>query len=116
MEKSVGLLLRVGLAFVFGYASISAFLDPNAWIGFFPQFLKNIFPNQILLYSHSLAEIILAIWLLSGKWTKYAAAVSALALLSIIIFNLGSLDIIFRDIGLFFMALALYYEVGSDGV
>lgn len=103
----VSFLLRSGLAIVFLYAAISAFLNPLAWVGFIPNFVKNIIPALLFLKIHSAAEIILALWLLSNKKTFYAAVVSALAMLSIVIFNITALEIVFRDIAILFGALAL---------
>ncbi len=105
------LLLRLGLAFVFVYAAYSSFLNPESWIGFFPNFIRAIVPENILLTGFSLVEIVLGVWLVSGFKTFYAAAVASLLLLGIVIFNLAIMDLIFRDIGLFFASLALL--VGS---
>ena len=99
--------LRVALAVPLLYAAIAATLQPEAWIGFMPQFLQNLLPASLLLGAHSLLNAALAIWLLSGWKTVYAAALSALVLLTIIVLNLGTLDIIFRDIGLFLAAVSL---------
>ncbi len=100
-------ILRVGLAVPFLFAAIDATLQPEAWIGFIPFFLRNIFPESLLLGAHSLFDFTLALWLLSGWKTKYAAAFSALNLATIIIVNLAALDIIFRDVGLLLAAVAL---------
>ena len=105
--KIASFVLRVALAVPFLYAAIAATLQPEAWVGFIPYFVRNILPESLLLATHSLMKTILALWLLSGWKTKYAAAVSALALLTIIVLNLASLDIIFRDIGLLLAAVAL---------
>ena len=45
-----------------------------------------------------------------NDWNSFLAGlISAATLLGIIVFNLGALDIVFRDIGLFFAALALAF-------
>ena len=106
-EKLAILFLRVGIATVFLYASVAAMLDPNSWIGFFPEFLRNIFPEKLLLYTHSIAELILALWIFSGWKMFYAGLLSAGALLTIIIANITLFDIVFRDIAIFFAALVL---------
>ncbi len=103
----ISFFLRVGLAIVFLYAAVAAFLDPNSWIGFLPSPLRAMLPAQALLTAFSIYEIILALWLLSGKKTYYAAILSGLTMLAIIVFNMGALDIIFRDVAILFMALAL---------
>ena len=104
---SPALLLRLGLAFTFLYAAISGFLEPDAWIGFFPEWLRVLLPPNILLTTFGIFEIAIAFWLLSGRYIYWAAHIYALTMVGIVVFNLGALDITFRDIGLAFAALAL---------
>lgn len=106
-QKTVLILLRLGIAFGFFYAAIFSFLNPNDWIGFFPIFLRNFFGAGLILPAFSFYEIILGFWLLSGKYGFAAGLISAATFLSIIVFNLGAFDIVFRDVGLFFAVLAL---------
>ncbi len=100
-------ILRLGIATVFLYAAIAGYLQPQNWIGYLPQFLRNIFPSNVLLMFFGAYEIILSIWLLWGKRVFLAALISALTLLGIIVTNIGALDIVFRDIAIFFAALSL---------
>jgi len=102
-QKLISFLLRLGIAFSFFYAAIASFLNPTAWIGFFPSFLQ----YDSLLTVYSIFEIILGGWLLLGKKVFYAAVLSALTLFGIVVFNLGALDIVFRDIPILFAAIAL---------
>ena len=106
-EQFISFLLRAGLAVVFLYAAVASFLDPNSWIGFLPQFLRNIVPANILLILFSIYEIILGLWLLSGKKIYPAAILAIITMASIVIFNMGALDIVFRDVAILFAALAL---------
>lgn len=99
--------LRLGLAFVFLYAAISAFINPDAWTGFLPTFLRAAFPAKTILMIFSVSEVALSLWLFSGRSTRFAAAIAALMLLGIVLTNLKVLDLTFRDVGLFFAALAL---------
>ncbi|MBI2446915.1 MAG: DoxX family membrane protein [Parcubacteria group bacterium] len=109
-ERKIAIfLLRLGLAFVFFYAAIFSFLNPNDWIGFFPIFIRDILSVQFLLITFSFYELILGFWLISGKWQFYAGLISAATLLGIIIFNFGAFDIVFRDVGLFFASLAFVF-------
>ncbi|MEK6939732.1 MAG: hypothetical protein AABX31_03305 [Nanoarchaeota archaeon] len=100
-------MLRTALAVPFLFVAIDATLQPEAWVGFIPFFLRNLFPETLLLGAHAVFDFILAVWLLSGWKIKYAAAFSALNLAAIIIVNLTALDIIFRDVGLLLAAIAL---------
>jgi uncharacterized membrane protein YphA (DoxX/SURF4 family) len=102
-----GLLLRIGLAIVFMYAAISAFITPKEWIGYLPSVLTNHLPAETVLHIFSTCELLLAAWLLSGIYTKYAALVCAAMLAGITFTNFDLFAISFRDIGLMFAALAL---------
>lgn len=107
-ECLVPLFLRLGLAFSFLYAAIAAFFDPLSWIGFFPSFAHAIIPNDTLLLSmFGLIETALALWLLSGKRILLPSIAAFLLLVGIVVFNGNSMDILFRDVSLAFMALAL---------
>lgn len=112
MEESdrfrlVSFLLRAGLAIVFFYAAISSLLNPTAWIGFMPGWIRDIVPGNLSLTGFSVFQLVLGTWLLSNKKIFFAAVISALTLLAILFFNTGALDIIFRDVAIFFMSLAL---------
>ena len=75
--------------------------------------MRNIIDGNILLVFHHIFNIVLALWLLSGKKIFYAAILSSVAIFFITLFNLGAFDIVFRDIGLLFAAIALavmHYE------
>lgn len=107
------LLLRIGLAFAYLYAAVAAFITPNNWIGFFPSFLTSLVPVNLLLTSFSIFEIVLALWLLSGKKVVWSALISAFMQASIVLVTLSGLDIVFRDVGLLFASLALF-SLGKD--
>lgn len=101
------LLLRIGLASVFLYASAAATISPNDWVGFIPPFLQTILPAATFLMIFSLFQVVLAVWLLIDRYTRYAAILTGLTIAGIMMVNLGSLDVTFRDIGLIFAAAAL---------
>ncbi|MBI2453054.1 MAG: hypothetical protein HYV55_02390 [Parcubacteria group bacterium] len=105
------LFLRLGLAFTLLYAAWSAFQNPLNWIGFLPSGLISLVPSQVktqdVLMAFSVFQVGLALLLLLGKYLVPTSLVVSVLLLSIIWFNLGAMDILFRDIGLFFAALAL---------
>lgn len=106
-ERLISFLLRAGIAIAFLYAAIAAFLDPFSWVGFMPSWIDAIVPRSILLSLFSTYEIVLALWLLSGKQIFRAATLSSATLFFIILFNISSLDILFRDVPILFAALAL---------
>ena len=102
-------LLRIGLVIVFLYASISALMHPLNWEGFVPNFLAKEIAADTVIKVISVYELVLVIWLLSGKYIKYCGLLCALTFAGIILFNISQLITTFRDIGLMFMAAALYF-------
>ena len=100
-------ILRTGLAVVFLYAGIAAFISPNNWIGYIPEFIGNFITKAFILTIFSAYEVILALWLLSGKKQFIASIFSSITLICIIIANITILDIVFRDIAILLMAVAL---------
>ena len=100
-------LLRIGLASVFLYAALGSLLSPQDWLWYLPDWILKIAPAEPLLMSHALFELLLGVWLLSGKKTMYAALLAAADLLIIVLSTLSIMDVVFRDVGLIFAALAL---------
>lgn len=103
----ISVLLRVGLAFTLLYAAIAGFMNPLSWIGFIPSFIANSMSVMVALKIFGIIQIILAIWLLSNWKIYYAAKINAALVLAIILFNLGAMGILFRDVAIFFASLAL---------
>lgn len=116
LGKAAEWTLRIGLAFAFLYPPLNALVDPLAWIGYFPPFVKGYVPDLVLLHAFGAVEIILALWILSG-WRVYWPALAATGmLLGIVVFNLSNFQVLFRDISLAAMALALsMLSYGHDG-
>lgn len=100
-------VLRFGLAFVFVYAAVAIYLRPADWIGFVPAFIDSILDRQTFLQLHALFDLVLAIGLALNVKIFYAAIFSVLNLAGIVIFNVGALDVVFRDIGLLTAAVSL---------
>src|SRR3989344_3149457 len=99
-------ILRLGIAFTFIYAGISSLISPSSWVGFIPNFTEIIISKELFLILYSVVEIILGIWLLSKWKVFYSSLISAVLLLIITLPNIGAMDIIFRDIGLFLAAVS----------
>lgn len=101
------IVLRIGLAFVFGYA-VSAFLmGASDWSQYYPQWASNILPTDIFLIFFSIFEVILVIWLLSGKWVFAAAWIAAATIFLLTAVNLDLFNILFRNVAIFSAAVAL---------
>lgn len=100
-------LIQLGLAAVLIYAGTSQLQKPNDWTTYFPSFVPSSISLITLVKVVAVFELLVAIWLLSGKYLKLAGLLCALTFSGIIIFNLHVLIITFRDIGLLFASLAL---------
>ena len=103
----ISFLLRSGLAIAFLYAGISSFLNPTNWIGFVPNFIELIIPKEIFLIIFSAYEILLGAGLLFDYKTFTLSILSSATLFLILFGNIMNLEILFRDIAILFMALAL---------
>src|SRR3989344_9147581 len=103
----ISFLLRAGLAIAFFYAGISSFLAPTNWIGFVPNFIGAIISKEIFLMSFSGYQILLGIGLLFDYKTFMLSILSSLTLFLIVSGNIMSLELLFRDVAILFMALAL---------
>lgn len=106
-ENISDLLLRIGLAFAFLYPPINAIFDPSAWIGYFPPFMYGIVPDEVLLHSFGVVEIIIALWILSGWRVFWPSVVAFAMLLGIVVFNVPNFQVLFRDLSIATMALVL---------
>ncbi|HXB11173.1 MAG TPA: hypothetical protein VNZ45_04230, partial [Bacteroidia bacterium] len=89
--KIASVLLRVGLAVVLLYAAISSIRHPLLWVGFLPTFLTEKISATTLIKIFAIYELILAGWLISGKYLKYCAILSALTFGGIVITNISQL-------------------------
>lgn len=108
------LVLRIGVAFAFLYPAIDAFFDPYTWIGYFPKFLHGLLPNLVLLHSFGAIEMVIAVWILSGKRILWPSIAATALLTAIILFNLGDFQIIFRDVSIAAISLALAIRASRE--
>ncbi len=108
-ESLADLVLRIGLVFAFLYPPINALSDPNSWIGYFPQFTRGIVDDTMLLHLFGVVEVIIALWILSGKKVFYPAALAFLMLVGIVVFNMSGFQVVFRDLSI--AAIALYLAI-----
>lgn len=106
-DNAPQLLLRLGLAITFLYATIAAFITPSDWVGYLPSMLTSHIDAKTVLYFFDAFQLVLVILLVSGIYVRWAAWLTALTILGIITSNYHLFIITFRDFGLFFMAVAL---------
>jgi hypothetical protein len=102
-------ILRLGIAFSFIYPPISALFNPYAWVGYFPAFVSTLpFDGLVLLHIFGIIEISIALWILFGKNLRIPLLFVTTMLIAIIGFNTNQLDVLFRDIPIIGMCIALY--------
>lgn len=101
------LVLRLGLAFAFLYPAISAVFYPDDWIGYFPDLLKGYVPDTILLHAFGVTEAIIGLWIIWGKRLFIPSLVASIYLVLIVLLNWQGMQVLFRDISILGMSLAL---------
>ena len=99
--------LRVGLAFVFAYASYEICVNPANFLKYTPKFILSIVPENMFLYTFGVAELVLAAWLLTGWKPEYPSIISVMLMVGIIVFNPEYFQILFRNVAIGFGGLAL---------
>lgn len=116
MGKTSNLLLRIALAFAFAYPAYGFWTTPNNWIGYLPSFVKNAgvlaqagISESVLVMMIAGFHLLIALWLLSGWRIFIPSLIAAVFLGTVVYFNLNQLDILFRDISLALVALALAF-------
>lgn len=103
------IVLRTGLAFAFLYPPLNALVDPNAWIGYFPPFTRGVVDDMIMLHAFGVLEVIIAIWILWGRYIFYPAAAAFVLLVAIVVLDYTEFQVVFRDLSI--AAIALYFTI-----
>ncbi len=110
MDKRTSLLLRTGVAFAFLYPPLSVWIfggDPSGWTGYFPELVRGYVADTTLLTLFEVVEVVIALWILSGWRILIPCALATFMLAAIVIFNGAQFVVLFRDISIAAMALAL---------
>lgn len=106
-NKFIDYSLRLGLSFAFIYPAVSAFIEPNDWIGFIPVFIRNFVSADIFLPIYSIVELTIGVGIIFARNPFYYSVAGAVLLSAVVILNIGSFDLVFRDISIIGMATAL---------
>ena len=115
-DRFSDVILRAGLAFAFLYPPINAVFDPISWIGYLPHFVRGFVPDIVVLHSFGLLEVAIALWILSGKRILLPCIMAATILAVIVVLNLQDFQIIFRDVAIAAIAVALAVKAYSVSV
>ena len=112
-QKYAPVVLRVALSIVFLWFGFSQWNNPAQWFGFLPSWTTSLGLSQAtLIYLNGSFEIIFAILLLAGVFTRVVALLLTLHLLSITV-SLGYGPTMIRDFGLSFALFSLFLH-GPD--
>jgi hypothetical protein len=107
-EKLAHHILRIGVAIAFLYPPYAALGDPISWFSYFPGFIKNLpIPEAVLLHGFGLLEVGIAVWILLNVRIFIPSAIATALLVAIVVFNLSNFEVLFRDIAIAAMPLAL---------
>ncbi len=101
---------RVALGLVLLWFGIHELIQPSLWTGYVPVIPSTSHLALALVLVHGWALSVLGVALCLGVATRMAAALSALALLEIVIslsLTGGVTDIVARDLGVFGLAVAV---------
>ena len=109
VDSIASLLIRIGLAFVFGYAAISMAISPESYLHYVPPFIKEIINPIAFLHMFGAFEIGLSLWLLSGRGKLYAAGIAFLTIFMLTVVNIDSFATVFRNVAIILSALALVF-------
>ncbi len=105
-EQLPSWLLRAGLAFVLVYAATSSFFHPQTFARYFPSFMPQTWATE-LLPVFAVFEMLLAVGLMTDRYTAVASFLAGLTLIAIIVVNPDAFSVLFRNVAITCGAFAL---------
>ena len=105
-EQLPSWLLRAGLAFVLSYAATSSFFHPETFARYFPSFMPATWATE-LLPVFAVFEMLLAIGLMTDRFTYAASMLAGLTMVAIIVVNPDVFNVLFRNVAIACGAFAL---------
>ena len=111
MNSIADWILRAGVTFAFLYPPFSALSDPYSWIGYFPAFTRGFVPDMVLLHSFGALEVLIALWILSGRKIMVPSLAATAFLLAIVILDFSQFEVVIRDLSI--AAATLYLALIS---
>lgn len=107
-HKLSEILLRAAVAIAFMYPAIDASFNPSSWIGFFPTWMRELSPSDgLLLHAFGATEIAIALWILFARHIFIPSVLASVYLVAIVLFNWQFIDLLFRDVSILGISLAL---------
>ncbi len=105
-EQLPSWLLRAGLAFVLSYAATSSFFHPETFARYFPSFMPSAWATE-LLPVFAVFEMLLAVGLMTDRYTYAASMLAGITLVAIVVVNPDAFDVLFRNVAIACGAFAL---------
>lgn len=105
-EQLSSWLLRAGLAFVLSYAATSSVFHPETFARYFPSFMPATWATE-LLPVFAVFEMLLAVGLMTERFTYLASMLAGLTMIAIIVVNPSVFDVLFRNVAIACGAFAL---------
>jgi uncharacterized membrane protein len=112
-EQLPSWFLRAGLAFVLSYAATSSFFHPETFARYFPSFMPGTWATE-LLPVFAVFEMLLAVGLMTERWTYAASTLAGLTMVAIIVLNPGAFDVLFRNVAIACGAFALAVQTRRE--
>lgn len=106
-ENLAEILLRAAVAVAFMYPAVDAFFNPGSWIGFFPGWMRGVIADEMLLHIFGASEMVIAVWIIFAKKIFIPNIIASLYLIGIVAFNWRFIDLLFRDVSILGISLAL---------
>ncbi|MES2203454.1 MAG: hypothetical protein V4474_03985 [Patescibacteria group bacterium] len=106
------IILRLAAAFAFIYPALDEVADPTSWLGYVPHAVLNVtqavgIPDLVFLHTFGALEILIALWLISGWKVVWPALAATAILVAIVILDGADFQILFRDLSIAGMTLAV---------
>lgn len=114
-RKALGrAILRIGMALVFLWFGIDQIIEPNAWIGFIPEWVLGMVPLSatVFIYLNAAFEIVFGAALLFGLFTRFVAFLLFLHIADITL-TVGFSAIGVRDFGLSVAMFTIFLNGGD---
>ena len=105
-ERIANVALRIGVAFAL-LSALERAHRPFRVDRVFPPFTRGFVPDEVLLHTFGIVEVILALWILSGWRIFWPSAAATLMLLGIVVFNPTNFQVLFRDLAIAASVFAL---------